>query len=161
MRSASRLSRERSTSRLCRPPSLARSLDVLSINENNKQGAQDVSSQEFVIHVGCDPQIRKQPEVTAIVTIFDTAMAGISSAINLLGLKIPDDVSFVGLGDEQGTELTTPSFTVLDFPASLMGYEAAKILINELDKGTKTVKQILIEPKLVIRSSTGLIRNTV
>jgi DNA-binding LacI/PurR family transcriptional regulator len=105
--------------------------------------------------------IRKHPEVTAVVTIFDTAMAGISSAINSLGLKIPDDVSFVGLGDEQGTELTSPSLTVLNFPASFMGYEAAKILINELEKGTKTVKQILVEPKLVIRSSTGLIRNTV
>ena len=105
--------------------------------------------------------LRKHPEVTAIVTIFDAAMAAISSAINSLGLKIPDDISFVGLGDEQGTELTSPSITVLDFPASFMGYEAAKILINELENGTKTVKQILVEPKLVIRSSTGLIRTTV
>lgn len=105
--------------------------------------------------------IRKRPEVTAIVTIFDTAMPGISSAINTLGLKVPEDVSFVGLGDEQGTELTSPSLTVLDFPASFMGYEAAKILINKLEKGTKTVKQILVEPKLVIRSSTGLVKTTV
>ena len=105
--------------------------------------------------------MRKHPEITAIVTIFDTAMAGISAAINSLGLKIPDDISFVGLGDEQGTELTSPSFTVLDFPASFMGFEAAKILINELEKGTKTVKQILVEPKLVIRASTGLVRNRV
>lgn len=104
--------------------------------------------------------LRKHPEVTAIVTIFDTAMAGISSAINSLGLSIPDDVSFLGLGDEQGTELTSPSLTVLNFPASFMGYEAAKILINELEKGTKTVKQILVEPKLVIRSSTGLVKIT-
>jgi DNA-binding LacI/PurR family transcriptional regulator len=105
--------------------------------------------------------LRKHPEITAIVTIFDTAMAGISSAIHSLGLKIPEDVSFVGLGDEQGTELTSPSLTVLDFPASFMGYEAAKILIHDLENGTKTVKQILVEPKLVIRSSTGLIGNTV
>jgi len=42
-----------------------------------------------------------------------------------------------------------------------MGYEAAKIMVNELEKGTRTVKQILVEPKLVIRSSTGLVRNTV
>ncbi len=105
--------------------------------------------------------MRQHPEITAIVTIFDTAMAGISAAINSLGLKIPDDISFVGLGDEQGTELTSPSFTVLDFPASSMGFEAAKTLINELEKGTKTVKQILVEPRLVIRSSTGLVRNSV
>src|SRR4030095_3835462 len=93
--------------------------------------------------------MRKHPEITAVVTIFDTAMAGISSAINSLGLKIPQDVSFVGLGDEQGDELTSPSLTVLDFPASSMGYEAAKIMINELEKGAKTVKHKLIEPKLV------------
>jgi DNA-binding LacI/PurR family transcriptional regulator len=105
--------------------------------------------------------MRKHPEITAIVTIFDTAMAGISSAINSLELKIPQDVSFVGLGDEQGTELTSPSLTVLDFPASSMGYEAAKIMINELEKGARTVKQKLIEPKLVVRSSTGLVRNAV
>jgi LacI family transcriptional regulator len=105
--------------------------------------------------------MRKHPEVTAIVTIFDTAMAGISSAINSLGLMIPNDVSFVGLGDEQGTELASPSLTVLDFPASSMGYEAARIMIDELEKGPRTVKQRLVEPKLVIRSSTGLVRNTV
>jgi len=101
--------------------------------------------------------MRRHPEITAMFTIFDTAVAGISSAIQALGLSIPEDISFVGLGDEQGTELTSPSFTVLHFPASSMGYDAAKIMINELEKGTQTVKQILIDPKLVIRSSTGFI----
>jgi len=104
--------------------------------------------------------LRKHPEITAVVTIFDTAMAGISSAINSLGLAIPNDISFVGLGDEQGTELTSPSLTVLDFPASSMGYQAAQIMIHELEKDTRAVKQILVEPKLVIRSSSGLVRNT-
>ena len=105
--------------------------------------------------------MRKHPDVTAIVTIFDTAMAGIASAINSLGLEIPEDISFVGLGDEQGTEHLSPSFTVLDFPASSMGYEAAQIMINDLEKGTRTVRQKLVEPRLVIRSSTGLVKNTV
>lgn len=102
--------------------------------------------------------MRRHPEITAIFTIFDTAVAGIFSAIQSLGLSIPDDFSFVGLGDEQGTELTSPSLAILHFPASSMGYDAARILINELEKGTKPVKQILVAPKLVIRSSTGLVR---
>lgn len=103
--------------------------------------------------------MRRHPEVTAIVTIFDTAIAGIYSAINSLGLSIPENISFVGLGDEQGTELTSPSLTVLHFPAYSMGYDAARILINELEKNTRTTKQILVEPKLVVRSSTGLVKN--
>jgi len=76
-------------------------------------------------------------------------------------LSIPEDISFVGLADEQGAELTSPSLTVLHFPALSMGYDAAKIMINELEKGTRDLKQILVEPKLVIRSSTGLVRNAV
>src|SRR5215211_3697237 len=58
MRSAPRLSRERSTSRLCRYHKKARNLDILSINENGKKGEKDVSSKELVIHVGSDPQHR-------------------------------------------------------------------------------------------------------
>jgi DNA-binding LacI/PurR family transcriptional regulator len=96
------------------------------------------------------------PEITALVTVFDTAVAGIYSAIKSLGLSIPDDISVVGLADEQGAELTSPSLTALQFPAYSMGYDAAKIIINELEKNTKPSKQILVGPKLVVRSSTGL-----
>jgi DNA-binding LacI/PurR family transcriptional regulator len=102
--------------------------------------------------------MEKHPEITAIVSVFDTAVAGIFSAIKSLGLSIPDDISVVGLADEQGAELTSPSLTALHFPASSMGYDAAKIIINELERSTKTNKQILVGPKLVIRSSTGFVR---
>jgi DNA-binding LacI/PurR family transcriptional regulator len=102
--------------------------------------------------------ISKHPEITAIVSVFDTAVAGIFSAIKSLGLSIPDDISVVGLADEQGAELTSPSLTALHFPASSMGYDAATIMINGLEKGLKTNKQILVGPKLVNRSSTGSVR---
>jgi DNA-binding LacI/PurR family transcriptional regulator len=39
-----------------------------------------------------------------------------------------------------------------------MGYDAAKMMINELERSTKTSKQILVGPKLVIHSSTGFVR---
>jgi len=102
--------------------------------------------------------ISRHPEITAIITIFDTAVAGIFSAIKSLGLNIPEDISFVGLADEQGAELTSPSLTVLHFPALSMGYDAANILINELERNTKTSKQILVAPKLITHSSTGSVR---
>ena len=102
--------------------------------------------------------MRKHPEITAIITIFDTAVAGVFSAVKSLGLSIPDDISFVGLADVQGADLTSPSLTVLHFPASSMGYDAAQIMIDGLEKSVKTSKQILVDPKLVIRSSTGFVR---
>ncbi len=101
--------------------------------------------------------MRKHPEITAIITIFDTAVAGIFSGIEALHLSIPDDISFIGLADAQGTELTFPSLTVLDFPAASMGYDAAMMIINELEGGSKSSQQTLVAPKLVIRSSTGIV----
>ena len=102
--------------------------------------------------------LKKHPEITAIVSVFDTAVAGIFSAIKSLGLIIPDDISVVGLADDQGVELASPSLTALHFPAFSMGYDAAKIMINRLERNSKTFKQLLVGPKLVIRSSTGFVR---
>jgi len=102
--------------------------------------------------------LKEHPEITAVVSVFDTAVAGIYSAINSLGMSIPDDISVVGLADEKGAELTSPALTALLFPASSMGYDAAKIMINRLEGNTKASKQILFAPKLVIRSSTDFAR---
>lgn len=102
--------------------------------------------------------LEKHPEITAVFTVFDTAVAGIFSAISSLGLRIPDDISVVGLADEQGAELISPSLTALQFPALSMGYDAAKIMIDELERRSKTNKQILVGPKLVIHSSTGFVK---
>jgi LacI family transcriptional regulator len=99
--------------------------------------------------------LKKHPEITAIVSVFDTAVAGIYSAIKTLGLSIPEDISVVGLADEQGAELASPALTALHFPALSMGYDAAKIMINRLEKNSRAGKRILVGPKLDIRSSTG------
>jgi LacI family transcriptional regulator len=105
--------------------------------------------------------LKEHPEITAIVSVFDTAVAGIFSAIKSLGLNIPDDISVVGLANEHGAELTSPALTTFYFPALSMGYDAASIMINKLERSSKTSKQILVEPKLVIRSSTGSISKVV
>jgi LacI family transcriptional regulator len=64
--------------------------------------------------------IKRHPEITAIVSLFDMAVAGIFSAIKSLGWGIPDDISFVGLADEQGAELTSPHHGIA-FPSIRYG----------------------------------------
>lgn len=112
---------------------------------------------ENVKHATAD-LLKMYPEITAIVSVFDTAVAGIYSAIKSLGLNIPEDISVVGLADEQGAELASPGLTALQFPAFSMGYDAAWIMIHKLERNIKTNKQKLVGPKLCIRSSTGLAR---
>jgi len=97
----------------------------------------------------------RNPEITAVVSVADIAMAGIFGAIQEMGLTIPDDISVVGLTNRQGAELTNPPFTALDFPARTMGYEAGRMLIERLEGTLRGIKQILIKPTLTVRASTG------
>jgi LacI family transcriptional regulator len=135
------------------------------------EGYEKVCSQYNIAKLDCEADIgfenvkvvtlnllKKHPEITAIVSVFDTAVAGIYSAIKSLGLSIPDGISVVGLADEQGVDLASPSLTALHFPSLSMGYDAAKIMISKLERKSNARKQILVGPVLVIRSSTGYVR---
>ena len=102
--------------------------------------------------------LKTHPEITAIVSVSDMAIAGIFEAVQSLGLSIPDDISVIGLTNEQGAELTTPSLTSLQFPSWSMGYDAGKMLIDKLEGKTKTVIQTLVAPQLYVRESTGAVK---
>lgn len=102
--------------------------------------------------------LNTHPEITAFVTIKEMVEAAIYGAVQDAGLRIPEDVSVVGLSSPQGSELTTPALTTLDFPAWEMAYEAGNILIDQLDGTDTAVRQILREPRLTIRASTSPVK---
>jgi DNA-binding LacI/PurR family transcriptional regulator len=108
---------------------------------NVKQAARDLLS--------------RNPQITAVLCVADMAVPGIFGAIQDLDLTIPDDISVVGLTNKQGSDLTNPPFTALDFPARTMGYEAGRMLIERLEGTLQGIKQILIKPTLTVRASTG------
>jgi DNA-binding LacI/PurR family transcriptional regulator len=105
--------------------------------------------------------LNKNPQITAVVSVADMAVTGIFGAIQELGLTIPDDISVVGLTNRQGSELTNPPFTALDFPAWSMGYEAGKMLVERLEGTGRRIEQILVEPTLAILASSGPARSQV
>ncbi len=95
------------------------------------------------------------PEITAIVTPQDSSVAGILKAIAAQGLRIPADISVVGLLDESFAEVTTPPLTALSFSSRELGFTAADLLIARLDGSANGPSQILVRPELCIRGSTG------
>jgi DNA-binding LacI/PurR family transcriptional regulator len=102
--------------------------------------------------------LNKHPEITAFVTIKETVETAIYGAIRELGLRIPDDISVVGLANPQGSELVNPALTALDFPAWLMAFEAGNMLIDQLEGVNTSIQQILKEPTLTIRASTSPVK---
>ncbi|CAG0980797.1 HTH-type transcriptional regulator DegA [Anaerolineae bacterium] len=97
----------------------------------------------------------EHPHMTAIVTPQEHCVIGVLKAIRARGLRIPDDMSVIGLLNEAMNELATPPLTTISFPGAELGREAARILLGRLDGTLTTTQQVLIRPELVVRGSTG------
>jgi DNA-binding LacI/PurR family transcriptional regulator len=103
----------------------------------------------------------EDPQITAIVTPQEAGLPGVLGAVQARSLRIPDDISIVGLISGSIAELTTPPLTTISFPSRDMGYEAAKILIAHLTGASTSAQQILLRPELCVRGSTGPVRTEV
>lgn len=101
----------------------------------------------------------ENPQITAIVTPQEHSVIGVLKAIRAKDLRMPDDISVIGLLNESMSELATPPLTTISFPAVEMGREAARILLGRLDGTLTTPQQVLIHAELCVRGSTGPARH--
>lgn len=104
--------------------------------------------------------LQQHPEITALVTPQDAGVPGILKAIKAQGLRIPEDISVVGLLDETFAEVITPPLTALNFSSRELGTVAAELLIEQLNHPQLPAQQILIRPELYVRGSTAPPRTT-
>lgn len=100
----------------------------------------------------------QHPEITALVTPQDSGVPGILKAVTARGLRIPEDISVVGLLDESFAEVMTPPLTALSFSSRMLGFTAADLLVARLNGVEFGPQQILVRPELCVRGSTGLVR---
>ncbi|MDR3573562.1 MAG: LacI family DNA-binding transcriptional regulator [Anaerolineaceae bacterium] len=99
--------------------------------------------------------LAKRSAVTAIITVQETVVSGIIKAVQRKGLVIPDDISIVGSADGEVAELTAPPLTTVNYPAEASGFQAAKLLIEQLEGQQDEKKQFLIPFELIVRGSTS------
>lgn len=95
------------------------------------------------------------PGITAIVIPQEIGVPGILKAIRSKGLRIPEDISIIGMFSDRMSELLTPPLSTISFPAHDMGYQAARILIGCMTGELTGPQQMLLRPELKIRCSTG------
>jgi LacI family transcriptional regulator len=71
------------------------------------------------------------------------------------GLRLPDDISLVGFDDVPWMEMVSPGITVVAQPTEELGRRAAHLLLRRItDPDSQHVVERL-EPRLVVRGSTG------
>ncbi len=95
---------------------------------------------------------------TAVLASTDMLAIGALRAANLLGLRVPGEVSIVGFDDLPLAEHTTPPLTTVRQPMSRMAAVAVGAAVGATSDGisgrTSAIFECL-EPTLVIRESSG------
>lgn len=94
---------------------------------------------------------------TAIFAYNDRWAIGAYQAIRAVGLRIGADVSVVGFDDIVMTEWVEPPLTTVSQPRIEMGRIAVELLLAVL-AGKPARELVTVEPRLVVRASTGRIR---
>jgi LacI family transcriptional regulator len=92
---------------------------------------------------------------TAIVTTSDLLAAGCCRGIAEAGLACPRDMSVTGFGDLPLAGWLHPALTTVRLPQRRVGTAAAELLLGRMRRPTEPARTVLIEPKLVTRTSSG------
>jgi len=93
--------------------------------------------------------------VTGIVCASDPMALGAIRAARRGGLRVPDDVSIVGFDDSALMNCTEPPLTTVRQPIDLMGKMVIELLNGQIAGTPVPHDELLFEPELVVRGSTG------
>lgn len=105
--------------------------------------------------------LSKSDRPTALVCFNDLVAFGAINAAKDLGLRIGADVSITGFDDIQMAEYYRPPLTTVRQPIQKIGYQVTQFLIEKLrcKNGIYGDRQIVLDPELIVRSSTGILEN--
>ena len=99
---------------------------------------------------------RGLPLPTAFMADNDLVAVGAMRAVREFGLKVPEDISFVGFDDRPICTICDPPLTTVQISKEDFGAEAIALLIRILDnEASETPLNIKLAGQLVERSSTG------
>ena len=97
--------------------------------------------------------------ITGIICASDVLALGAMKAVRRLGLTVPADVSVVGFDDSAFMNCTDPPLTTVRQPIDAMGQAAVALLANQVAGHVVPADEMLFEPELVVRGSTGPVRS--
>jgi LacI family transcriptional regulator len=103
----------------------------------------------------CAEILEHEPRVTAIVAANDRLAIGCYDALGAAGLRCPEDVSIVGFNDMPFIDRLRPPLTSVRVPQREIGATAADLLLAQLTDGETPPRELLLDPRLIVRASTA------
>ncbi|MBR9986483.1 MAG: substrate-binding domain-containing protein, partial [Desulfosarcina sp.] len=97
--------------------------------------------------------LRENPD--AVFVASDVMAIGAIRAIQESGRRVPDDVAIVGFDDIPLSTITDLELTTIRQPVIETGVRAVEVLIELIENGTDFPQHIILDTKLIVRSSCG------
>lgn len=97
---------------------------------------------------------------TAVFAADDFMAIGIMDAFKNEGIRIPQDVSIVGFDDQVYADEFHPSLTTIRVPFKKIGRQGVNILLKLIKDPSKRNATVELDPKLIVRESTGAPRHS-
>ncbi len=90
----------------------------------------------------------------AVFVANDEMTVGALHAIKDVGIRIPDDLAFVGFDELPLADLLSPPLTTVEQSTQVLGEEALRILIDSKERSDRPTRIVQLPTKLNVRKST-------
>jgi LacI family transcriptional regulator len=97
--------------------------------------------------------LKKRPD--AVFCYNDLTAVGAMDATLRAGLRVPEDIAFVGCGNFRYADYLRVPLSSVDHGTAELGRIAGKFALELSEKPEQAPKSVLVEPKLVVRRSSG------
>lgn len=97
-----------------------------------------------------------QPRPDAVFVANDNCAVGCMIALKAAGMRIPEDIAFVGFNNDPVSRVVEPNLTTIHYHGYEMGELAARNLINELTGkvAISATNKIVLRSELIVRDSS-------
>jgi LacI family transcriptional regulator len=97
-----------------------------------------------------------KPLPDAVFSANDNCAVGCMVALRQMGIRIPEDIAFVGFNNDPVSTVVEPNLTTVNYPGYEMGQLAARSLVDHLSGAANihSTNTILLRSELIVREST-------
>lgn len=99
--------------------------------------------------------LSQSPRPTALLCGNDVIAQGALYAAQNLGLRVPEDMSIIGIGDFKGSEDLEPALTTIAIPAQDIGTIAGRNFTRMITEGSSEILRLKCDLTCVTRSTTA------
>jgi DNA-binding LacI/PurR family transcriptional regulator len=104
--------------------------------------------------------LKQRPDVTAIFAINDQRAIEVYQGVQELGLRIPQDISIIGVDNIELLQEGSPDLTTVTFPHFEIGYLGAELLLKQIENNALYYANIIVQSELVVRESCAALNQS-